>query len=300
MKESHHIDAHSISDTKLNNFGQRLKRTLVVNNYDNNNNIQNYIYENALVSRKDNVISNNNDLFNNVNLHGGDTSNNDCDDDNSNENCTVVFENAGDDGVNLMEEEKEEEEETFHTVKNEDKIKTKTKSEENGSATGVAGKAKKFKKLKKLVVEDEHIGAENSQQNRQSKNEEENGSTPSNINEIASIDKKKAKEVTLMPQSSVVEGTKSQVSNLSDTAKYPSLPLPHMLPLPLFYNSGEREGSAENTLTGVSKNTDKEIENFNGESGYGESSLPVPPKTVLLTTVGEKTSGNDISTKNAL
>ena len=86
--------------------------------------------------------------------------------------------------------------------------------------------------------------------------------------DIAAAKGGKSKEVAVTPQSSVQEGSKLPVSDMSNATQHPSLPMPQMIPLPLFYNSGESEGSS-NGMTSETKKT-SDMDEINGESGYGE------------------------------
>ena len=86
---------------------------------------------------------------------------------------------------------------------------------------------------------------------------------------VSSI-KNKPKKIPLAPQSSIstdqAGGTAPQGSPIGE--RYPNFPVPPMIPIPLFYNSGEEEGSTGSGMNDIK--TTAELTQ-DGESGFEEN-----------------------------
>ena len=86
---------------------------------------------------------------------------------------------------------------------------------------------------------------------------------------VSSI-KTKPKKIPLAPQSSIstdqAGGTTPQGSPIGE--RYPNFPVPPMIPIPLFYNSGEEEGSTGSGMNDIK--TTAELTQ-DGESGFEEN-----------------------------
>merc|ERR1712072_1137434 len=156
-------------------------------------------------------------------------------------------------------------EESSQKTVQDDTSKRHDKAEYNGTENeDSSGEPDEDMDDSEMVEADTHMGTENSAASGDSTSS--NDAPKSNAVEAKGG---KNKQVAVTPQSSVQEGTKLPVSDMSNATQHPSIPIPQMIPLPLFYNSGDTWGSANGMAKDDTKKTG-DIDEINGESGYGE------------------------------
>ena len=168
--------------------------------------------------------------------------------------CTITFDNGENkndgEALNLMDEN-----DKMETEKEEDTSKRHDKAEYNGAENEDSSGQPDEDDDSEMVEADTHMGTENSAGSGDSEAIEEGA---------------KSKQVAVTPQSSVQEGTKNPVGDMSNATQHPSLPMPQMIPLPLFHISGESDAGSANGMTKTDTKKSGDLDEVNGESGYEE------------------------------